>query len=322
MATGLFLRGDPAARDAFLRLYEQLDGYIGWFLERSADLTVAVLSDHGQCEETHVVRVNSLLRRLGYVRTLGERPGGVAVDGNGRPARGTVRVPTALRRLRRVPGLQRLVRLATRGLRRTTGIDVLPPTRANEVDRVLSRAFSPTVASYAIHTRDCTSADLERIRAALLGLRLDDERAPIDGIWTFEELYGLTPPPGAPTFVYAPALGVRPSVNLVEPVTDRVQREGRGAHQQDGILLVAGPGVVPGELARCSLCDLAPTLLWAMGAPIPVGADGRVLFEAFDEDFAGEREVREAEGETAQRAPVTVQDSGEVEHRLRQLGYL
>ena len=36
-ATGLFLAGDPGARSAFLRLYEQLDAYIGRLREQAPD---------------------------------------------------------------------------------------------------------------------------------------------------------------------------------------------------------------------------------------------------------------------------------------------
>jgi len=46
--TGLFLGGDDGARASFLRLYEQLDSYIGWMLEREPEALVVVLSDHGQ----------------------------------------------------------------------------------------------------------------------------------------------------------------------------------------------------------------------------------------------------------------------------------
>src|SRR4051812_22449663 len=57
-ATGRFLAGDPEAREAFLRLYRQLDGYVGWFREAAPDATLAVLSDHGQCDETHALHLN------------------------------------------------------------------------------------------------------------------------------------------------------------------------------------------------------------------------------------------------------------------------
>ena len=57
-------RGPPA----FLRLYSQLDRYVGWLVEHAPDATVALLSDHGQCEEEAVLRVNTVLVELGFAR--------------------------------------------------------------------------------------------------------------------------------------------------------------------------------------------------------------------------------------------------------------
>src|SRR5262249_33145726 len=48
---GRVLGGDAAAQALLLRLYRQLDGYVGWFRERAPDATFALLSDHGQCAE-------------------------------------------------------------------------------------------------------------------------------------------------------------------------------------------------------------------------------------------------------------------------------
>ena len=238
-ATGLFLSGDPGARAAFLRLYEQLDSYIGRLREGAPDAMLAVLSDHGQCEETHVVHVNGVLRELGFARLLRERPTEVAAAVAGDGLRRTVRVPLALRRLRSYPVLRPSVSLVKRALRRGLRVELVTPERGLEVDRVLSRAFTPTVASYAVYTRECGDSERERIRQALAALRLEDGRPAFDGIWTFEELYGQEPPPPAPTFVYAPSVGVRPSIRVASPFVQRVRAQGRGAHQRDGIVLLA-----------------------------------------------------------------------------------
>jgi hypothetical protein len=191
-----------------------------------------------------------------------------------------------------------------------------------DVDRVLSRAFTPTIASYAVYTKDCDTDDLGRIREGLTELRLDDGRAAFDGVWTLSELYGDDPVPPAPTFFYAPAIGVRPSIRVTRPFVDRVRETGRGAHQRDGMVIVAGPDVVPGELARPSLADLCPTLLWLMGAPIPAGADGRVLFELFTEEAAAGRELREVDATAEGRPSMSEESTAEIERRLRALGYV
>jgi predicted AlkP superfamily phosphohydrolase/phosphomutase len=319
-ATGLFLDGDPGAREAFLQLYEQLDEYVGWLREHAPDASFVLLSDHGQCEETHVVHVNGVLRDLGFVSLRRERPGHAASPA-GHDAQRSVRVPMALSRMRSSALLRRSARYARSTLKHRFGVDLVTPQHGLEVDRVLSRAFTPTISSYAVYTRDCDDDDLETVRDALLALELDDGRRALDGMWTLDELYGSEPAPPAPTFFYAPALGVRPSVDVRAPYVQPAPIRGRGAHQRDGIVMLGGPEITSRELDRTSLMDLCPTLLWAMNAPIPADADGRILFEAFRDDAHDGREIREVDAE-AEGGRVHANASPEVERRLRDLGYL
>ena len=320
-ATGLFLAGDPGARSAFLRLYTQLDAYIGWLREQAPDALFVILSDHGQCEETHVVHVNGLLNELGYVQRLRERPADVHAALGGGEVRAAVRVPAALRGLRSNRTARGAARLTRMALRRAFGIELVTPQRGLDVDRVLSRAFTPTIASYAVYTRDCDGNDLQRVRRELAALRLDDGRPAFDGIWSLPELYGRDPAPPAPSLVFAPAVGVRPSVNIRAPVVERVRSHGRGAHQRDGVVFLDGPGVQPGELPRTALYDLCPTLMWYMDAAVPADADGRVLFEAFTDDAVSTRDLRET-ADVARTREIEIAASVEVEQRLRDLGYL
>lgn len=321
-ATGRFLAGDAAARDAFLRLYRDLDGYVGWLVEHASDATVAVLSDHGQCAETHAVRINTILRELGLVRLLRERTSDAGSHGGTGP-RTSIRVPTALAGLRRIPLLRRVVRGSSRALRRRLGIDVVTPLRGLEVDRARSRVFSPTVASYAIYARDCSAAELRDVADALLQVHLDDGRPAFEDVWTPEELYGRSLPDG-PSLVFAPSPGVRPSITVRQPVVETVTERGRGAHQRDGILLLSGQETVARDLGRISIYDVAPTLLWAMGAAVPAGGDGRVLFEAFRESFAASHELREIDiaPEAERRVGGGEPDTRAVEERLKSLGYI
>jgi predicted AlkP superfamily phosphohydrolase/phosphomutase len=68
------------------------------------------------------------------------------------------------------------------------------------------------------------------------------------------------------------------SNRLVEPITGL-----SGHHRLDGILILSGPGVRPGaQLDSASILDLAPTILHALGTPVPRDLDGHVLTEAFD----------------------------------------
>jgi predicted AlkP superfamily phosphohydrolase/phosphomutase len=321
-SAGRFLDDEPASRSAFLRLYRALDGYVGWFVEHAGDATVAVLSDHGQCEEAYWVHVNGVLRERGHVTLLRERPDDIAADLSG--VKRQVKLPSGLAALRRTPLVRPLARTAKRVLRRT-GVDLVTPLTGLEVDRVMSKAFTPTTASYAIYTRGLSDGEIQAISDELAALRLPDGRPALDGIWTYEELYGRTPRPGeiAPSLIFAPAAGVRPSVRAQTPPIERAADPGRGAHQRDGILLLAGPKVAAGrDLGTVSLYDVTPTLMWTMGAGIPADGDGRVLFEAFEEDYATAQPLHEVDGLDVEREDLESGGESEVTARLRALGYI
>jgi predicted AlkP superfamily phosphohydrolase/phosphomutase len=319
-ATGAFLRGDDDARGAFLRLYRQLDEYIGWFLAHADGATTIVLSDHGQCAETAVLRINAILLDAGFV-TLAEEaaqnPSPFFVDRRPQPKK--IHVPAALARYRTNPVIRQAALLAKRALRRSLGVEL---TRAmHRVDRAASRAFSPTDASFAVYTRGCDDDDIERIREALLAVSLRDGRDALDSVWTVEELYGRPSDPSGPTFLFAPSEGVRPSATIKDRIVDLPRDSARGCHQRSGILLLAGPGVRACELPTASIMDVAPTLLWAMGEGIPADADGRPLFEAFEHAFVDARPVTETESAPPESEGIH-RHSEEVARRLKALGYI
>jgi predicted AlkP superfamily phosphohydrolase/phosphomutase len=311
-ATGRFLAGDADARAAFLRLYTQLDGYIGWLREHADGATLAVISDHGQCEELYHVHVNGILRELGHVRLRSE-------SGPVGGSRTRVRVPRFAEPLGRSRTLRRAARRAKRVLGRS-GVELLSREAGAEMDRTTSRAFTPTIASYAVYADE--NVDLAEICGALGEVRLEDGRAAFDGVWTFDELYRIERPPGAPSVVFAPAVGVRPSIDVRTPAVTRAEEPGRGTHQRDGMILLCGDGVRHEHLERPVLFDLCPTLLWAMNSPTPAEADGRVLFEAFTPDFAATREVRVIDASVDPSAHVGAEGDERVEERLRALGYI
>lgn len=62
-----------------------------------------------------------------------------------------------------------------------------------------------------------------------------------------------------------------------------------GHHRLEGIGALIGPNVQVGaQIQNASLIDLAPTILYALGLPIPPDMDGRVLTEAFTPEFVNQ----------------------------------
>jgi predicted AlkP superfamily phosphohydrolase/phosphomutase len=319
-ATGSFLRGDQSARNAFLRLYRNIDGYVGWLINHAQDAAVVLMSDHGQCEEEAVLRVNTVLRDLGFASVAQRDAAPDPFFVNRRPGpRVRVQVPRTIGRLRS----NRLIRpgalLVKRALRRGLGVEVTQLTQ--RVDRASSRAYCPTDASFSVYTRDIAPAELDRIRDALLSTELPDGRRAVENVWTPEELYGRRHG-FAPTLFFEPAHGVRPSATIKDDVVGPARAPGRGCHQRDGIVMFAGPETRAADLGRSSIYDIAPTLLWAMGCGVPSEIDGRVLFEAFDEAFAVEQPVREVDGGWREVGTPSMGASDEVARRLKALGYI
>jgi predicted AlkP superfamily phosphohydrolase/phosphomutase len=98
-----------------------------------------------------------------------------------------------------------------------------------------------------------------------------------------------------------------------------------GTHRMDGIILAWGPDVVPGSLEKAHLWDIVPTILAGLGAPIPVGLDGRVLpiyhsemLDSITENW-GDRE--DSPIPAAELVSSEVEEEAVIE-RLKGLGYL
>jgi predicted AlkP superfamily phosphohydrolase/phosphomutase len=100
-----------------------------------------------------------------------------------------------------------------------------------------------------------------------------------------------------------------------------------GTHRLNGILIGRGPALKAGsEIENARLIDLAPTLLYLLGLPVPEDMDGKVLTNAFRSDFltAHPLQAGNASGvsETDRPSGYTDEESAKVEERLRALGYV
>jgi predicted AlkP superfamily phosphohydrolase/phosphomutase len=109
--------------------------------------------------------------------------------------------------------------------------------------------------------------------------------------------------------------------HIVEPIFGM-----SGHHRPDGIVILAGEGIKEGmKLEGASIMDLAPTILYSMGIPVPSDMDGRVLSEAFTAEFLSRVEVEYSDESTDRevgRDDYSEDDEEEIRERLRGLGYV
>lgn len=98
-----------------------------------------------------------------------------------------------------------------------------------------------------------------------------------------------------------------------------------GDHRLHGILMMRGPGVRSGnEIQGAQILDLAPTMLWLFGLPVPEDMDGRVLDAAFEEEFLLSHPLLFGGSGAKEALPreYTEEEAQTIEKRLRGLGYV
>lgn len=109
------------------------------------------------------------------------------------------------------------------------------------------------------------------------------------------------------------------------PVPTHVLERISGKHTMKGILLTTGRMIVGhGSVNGASLVDLAPTILYAMGVPIPRDMDGRILYEIFEPSFLERHSAQYADSVQAAKTPhaLSPEEEKAMRDKLRGLGYL
>jgi predicted AlkP superfamily phosphohydrolase/phosphomutase len=99
-----------------------------------------------------------------------------------------------------------------------------------------------------------------------------------------------------------------------------------GTHRREGIFALAGPSATAGEVMGANIEDIAPTIFYLLGEPIPSDLEGRLLEAAIrPELLAGRPPVyTDVAGVVAsgELQDYSAEELAEVEERLRDLGYL
>lgn len=286
-----------------LAYFRQLDGFIADIVARAGDeAQVFIASDHGfQAAGDRIFYANVWLQQHGYLHWVTDAP----IDHEGR--------------------------LTLEG---HTGTDTL-------IDWSRTTAFALTASSNAIYIRRATDthgtgvADRDyatfrdRLIQSLLAFTDPDtgERV-IDRIMTREEAFPGTQVADAPDLTLV--LRDRSFLSVLrtdEPL--RLRPLPYGTHHPDGIFMARGPGVRSGaELAPFSIVDIAPTLLYGLGLPLPDDLDGKPMVAAFESAFVAANPVRveTARALTAERvvdqSAFDADSEREVLDRLKALGYL
>ena len=313
-------------------VYRILDAALGELLERVGGENVLVVSDHGGGSLEGVVNLNAWLAREGYL-AYAER--------DDTRAELSHRVFEARRLL--PPSLRRRVKQLVPGLRDRAYAYRRAPS---VVDWQQTRAFAyGTFGSVVVNLRGrerdgiVDPADYDALCDELVR-GLSDLRSPsgeriVAAVHRREDLFE------GPELERIPDLVVEfrdyrwlGKGNLTERssgLEDRIAPTAHpsavyaGSHRHDGIVVLAGPAARAGARLSASILDVAPTVFYLLGEPIPSDLEGRLLAEALEPALLDERAPRYAEPEDVElAAPQAYDEAGEaeLEERLRSLGYL
>jgi predicted AlkP superfamily phosphohydrolase/phosphomutase len=317
--------------DAIRDGYKLVDSYVGQMLALLPDdAAVLVMSDHGFGPLRQIVNLNVFLMEKGLLH--------LKRDVKTRLLATAFRLgltPAGVYRMVETIGLQNL---ATR---------VSKNTRNQVVGKFLSFAnvdWSRTVAYSMGHvgqiylnvagrepqgivTTDTYEEQRQRVIDALHTLRGRDDHPLVTDIIVREETY------------HGPYADKGPDIHVVlddynmiafpmfatknRVITNQIRGDS-GCHRREGIFIAHGNPFKRGvSLPEASILDLAPTIMTLFGLPVPRVMDGRVLEEIFveppqvtyDEGATSDDDLRQVQG-------LRREEEGEIEDRLRSLGYL
>ncbi|CCQ33128.1 Conserved archaeal protein [Halorhabdus tiamatea SARL4B] len=123
---------------------------------------------------------------------------------------------------------------------------------------------------------------------------------------------------------FACAVDPRPNTNDAYIVDGPPSAARSGGHRMEGIYVASGPAIEPAEGEQASIFDIAPTLLYALGEPIPDVMDGESLTNLFTTEFQAERSVERQSLATlvGSGKSETERDTEAVQDQLEDLGYI
>jgi len=305
--------------DVTRRAWNRIDERIADLLEAEGLSNLFVMSDHGSNEIEVTFNVNTWLEREGYLVTttgvsdLLHRLG--LTRERIRPVLAAAGVEWWLRRL--------LPRRVQTMLPDESGA-VTKGAKADVVDWEESVALASGQGPLYVLADD--PGERQRVRSELRtkldGLAVDG-RTVVDAAVPAEDVYDDPFVGRGPDLLLDQAPGVHIG-GTIGPDLDPFDRPSRwrGENKTTGLFLATGEAVDPdASLDGIQILDVAPTVLHLHGEPIPDVMDGTVQTDLFA-GAAADRDVRYRETDRPVDATRERSTDGDVDDRLRDLGYL
>ena len=285
-----------------IRAYKEIDEYIGWFIDHAPKNTnFLFMSDHGFSSYKRIFFINEWLRELGYLK--------VECRARNKTIRHKFEKETEKAMYRRMnikppifllkyfklfiwayPIYLKLKKILPIEIR----LDVVQPNLSETIaytatnwgsnfggiyinDKIRFIDGTVDFKSYE-NIRDEIISDLKQLKDPKTGKNV------VKNVWKKEEIYTGSHLYAAPDIIFE--LDNKYHVSLLyagKVFSDKKVQ--RNQHSLQGIFLAYGPDIKEGmEVKGIKIYDIAPTILYMFGLPIPRDVDGKVLRNIFKEN--------------------------------------
>lgn len=327
-------RGPAKFREAILGIYQEADRQLARVMETlDGDTTLIVISDHGMGPLHYYLHLNNWLLREGFLKLKGNsltRLKYLLFQHHFTP-KNLLHLLSTLRG----KSTAKAIRVGKGGLARRLFLSF------EDIDWLHTRAYSMgNVGQIYINLKGREpqgiverGPEYERVREEIIE-RLyrpvgEDGSRLVGELFRREEIYWGEYLERAPDIVFMPRHLEATAFGSYEFWSNTILERAKwftGNHRMNGILLMKGEGIEKGKkIEGAKIIDLAPTILYLFGLPIPSGMDGKIVEGAFEKGYLASHVPRYREEEMTQEereGGYTAAEEEEIAERLRSLGYL
>jgi len=279
--------------DEVLKLYVELDSYIGWFVNNvPKDTSLILMSDHGFKVYEGVFYINEWLKREGYLKLISieDTPlHAVRTREFKRYEKNKITIPNFILKIGAF--LNQFIPMSRVYLKISK---ILPIKVATVIRPDLSKtfAFTANAASHGIYINRSAiknyNIEYDVIRNEIIE-NLKNLKNPKNNKSLFKEVLKKEDI-GGNNLQHAPDIILildeyNISSSIVHQIFENHFSELCNFHDYRGIFCISGPRIKKNqEIKNAKIIDIAPTILHLFGSPIPNDMDGKVLTECFEEN--------------------------------------